>query len=279
MMTSILKLEFRIAIVIPVIVIFNTIIAAFNVYILIFPGGDFSFRSFLSMYWLSWAVGLIFPGQVGDVATLSSVLRRYDVKVSRSLGRSLVDKLISFLLMLIFSLCGLVGLKEWSPFCEGIYFWGTFFLIIIITSQYKFIIRSLFNWSPKLAEFLGNLLIEFTVTIKNYPFRVAVNVLLTFVKITLVGGCYWYVFRALGYSNFGFWQVVPLVALSSIIAYLPISFNGLGTVEVMGVYIFSTIGIEKSGVLSGYLILRAVVLILAWLPVWFWSFFDRKSHY
>lgn len=272
------QLDIRLVGTVTVLIILSTIIAAFNTHLLVNPESKVSFLSFLPLYWLSWAVGLVFPGQVGDVVTLSSIMRRHDVAVSRTLGRSLADKFISFILMLFFALWGVALLQGWS-FVDGWpFFLGAFTFLFLAIWQRTYIEHSLSLWSPRVAAFYQNTLVEIMASVRCYPLRVAINAFLTCIKIGLAGVSYWYMFRALGYCNLGIWNVVTLAALSSIIAYIPISFNGLGTVELVGVYIFSSLGVDKTGVLSGYLTLRSLVLVLAWLPVLIWLFSSRKTH-
>jgi uncharacterized membrane protein YbhN (UPF0104 family) len=259
-------------------ILLSTLIAAFNAHLLVNPESGVTFPAFLPLYWLSWAVGLVFPGQVGDIATLSTVMRRHDVTVTRTLGRSLADKLISLIFMLLFASWGVVNLQGWNFADRWPIFLGVFAFMVVVGWQYSYFGRLLSHWSPRAAEFYRNTLVEIIVSVQLYPYRVAMNAFLTCFKIGLAGSCYWFMFRALGYSDLGLLYVISLTSLSSIIAYLPISFNGLGTVELVGIYIFSTIGIDKSGVLSGYLTLRSLVLVLAWLPVLIWFLSRRKSN-
>jgi hypothetical protein len=51
-----------------------------------------------------------------------------------------------------------------------------------------------------------------------------------------------------------------------LVAYLPVSFNGIGTVELAGVALFGTVGVPAAAVFSGYMALRAMVLVIAWVP-------------
>ena len=57
-----------------------------------------------------------------------------------------------------------------------------------------------------------------------------------------------------------------LVTVSLLVAYIPVSFNGLGTVEITGILLFSLLGLGEELVLSSYLVLRATVMLIAWMP-------------
>jgi uncharacterized membrane protein YbhN (UPF0104 family) len=92
---------------------------------------------------------------------------------------------------------------------------------------------------------------------------------LTSVKIGAIGVAYWALFLALGFSE-DLFVIIPLVAASSIVAYAPVSVNGIGTVEAVGILLFSSVGIPETAVLSAYVTLRFLVLILAWGPAGLW---------
>ena len=199
--------------------------------------------------------------------------------LSQTLGRSLADKLISFALMLGFAFLGIfaalpgVSLTSCWPLMtltpvafSLIYWWRTPLLY------------TLNRWQPRLADFLSRTFREILHLARHHSVRIIINISLTVLKISLAGAAYWCIFRALGYVDVALWRVIPLVAASSLVAYLPISFNGLGTVEIAGVALFSAIGIDESSVLSAYLTLRIIVLTLAWLPVGLWLTLGQKSH-
>ena len=64
--------------------------------------------------------------------------------------------------------------------------------------------------------------------------------------------------------------MVPLVSACALVAYVPVSFNGIGTVEMAGVFVFGHLGIPGAGVLAAILCLRLIVIALAWIPASLW---------
>jgi hypothetical protein len=76
--------------------------------------------------------------------------------------------------------------------------------------------------------------------------------------------CYHAVFSSLGYG-LNVWKVgVSSIAAGSA-AYVPISVQGLGTVEAAAMWIFGRLSVPPSDVLSGFLALRAGMFLLALL--------------
>jgi uncharacterized membrane protein YbhN (UPF0104 family) len=120
------------------------------------------------------------------------------------------------------------------------------------------------------VRLLEPVLRELLETWRRHPRLLLVNFLLTWVKIGLTGFSYWCIFRSLGYDSLGSFEVLPPMAASSLVAYLPVTFNGLGTVELTGMALFAAIGLPEEGVLIAYLLLRLLVYTLAWVPVGLW---------
>ena len=260
-------------------ILIATFIGAYNTYLLVNLEDSLTFSIFLPRYWLAWAVGLVFPGQVGDIATLSAVMKRRGLNITQTLGRSLADKLISFVLMLGFGCWGIVTL----PGVSLASYWPLAILPLMVVAPLLYwqrhpIERFLKRRHHRILEFVQLTLRETVQAARYHPGRAAANMVMTSIKIGLIGSAYWCVFQALDHADIALWRVIPLVAASSLIAYLPISFNGIGTVEITGVALFSTLGIAEPTVLSAYLILRILVLALAWLPAGLWLIAGGQPH-
>jgi uncharacterized membrane protein YbhN (UPF0104 family) len=64
----------------------------------------------------------------------------------------------------------------------------------------------------------------------------------------------------------GFGSITIISQTAGLIAYVPISFNGLGTVEVSAIALFGAAGVEAAAVVSTYVALRLITMAVAWLP-------------
>lgn len=255
-----------------------TFVGAGNLFLLFELGRRPRFADFLPLYWISWAVGLVVPGQVGDVASVTVLLHRRGYSWRSILGRSLLDKFLSFAVLAAFAL---VGLSRWIGIgraaLTGIALAGLASGGLILAPRYLSSIARSGGLVGKWCELVRSLVADIRTFCLEFPLRVAINLLLTAVKTLLVGVSYWVVFRALGVGDISVWEVVPLMAASSLVAYLPISFNGIGTVEAAGLVIFGSLGLSHASVLAAYLALRSVVLILAWIPAAIWLSLRRKE--
>lgn len=246
-----------------------TLIGAFNAHLLVSRGGELTMRRFLPLYWVAWAIGLVVPGQVGDVAGMSVMLRRHDFDWHASIGRSLLDKAVSAGVMLAFAIGGIALL--WSPGSLSLaspWQW----IAAIATGALATGVALRWLWahtgasSPGLRGVAARTLREMLETSRRHPRRLGANLALTVVKTMLTGLAYYCVFRALSMHDLSPWAVTLVAAGSSIVAYLPVSFNGMGTVEAAGIALFGRMGVPPDAVLSAYLALRGIVLLLAWCP-------------
>jgi uncharacterized membrane protein YbhN (UPF0104 family) len=72
-------------------------------------------------------------------------------------------------------------------------------------------------------------------------------------------------FRALHTLPGNLFDVAVTANSAGLVAYIPISANGVGTVEAGGLYLFGLHGIAAPIVIATYLALRFANLALAWI--------------
>ncbi|HTT07463.1 MAG TPA: lysylphosphatidylglycerol synthase transmembrane domain-containing protein [Gammaproteobacteria bacterium] len=256
----------------------STLIGACNSHLFIGRDGTVPWSAFLPVYWVGWALNLIIPGQVGDIAGISALLRARHLPWHISVGRSLLDKIITIVIMTACAVAGL--LLVWHGYRKGqahfeyevqARFWLT--AAGLVAGMTALIVLALQSPSPNMTRFrlfLSDTLRELLITARHNPLRVLLNFMFTLVKIFLTGGAYWCMFRAFGESGIGVLPVTLIAAASSLVAYVPISVNGIGTVEIAGMLLFGVLQLPAATVLSAYLVLRVLVLILAWFPAGIW---------
>lgn len=247
-------------------IIAATLLGSFNAYLVVAIDSTVSYSKFLACYWFSWALGLVVPGQVGDVASLTLLLKRAGLDWSKIMARAVLDKFISFFVMAL--LAGL-ALFRYSAMVEietGAVAWIAATAVVLTAAAYylarKILATHKVAWVDKIRSSFKDL----AGFVRKRPALVAINFFGTTLKILLIGTAYWYVFLAGGAENPPWFEVILLVTVSSLVAYIPISFNGLGTVEVTGILLFSFLGLGQELVLSSYLVLRVTVLAIAWVP-------------
>lgn len=256
-------------------IIAASLLSAFNLHLLVNQAQEITFLRFIPIHWLSWAFNLIIPGQVGDLLTLSVLLRQYHLSWPIILGRTLVDKIISLLAVSLLALIGFFSIIK--PFQWHLSFrWGISSLIVIGFLVTLFYLLRRNHWVEKSVQAVLSIYYEMCSTIFRMPGKVLINFLLTWVKIVLLGLAYWAMFAAFGCKELLFWNLLSLTAISSLAAYVPISLNGLGVVESVAILLFATQGIAQATILSVYLTLRVVTLLSAWIPGGVWLLTHRS---
>jgi len=259
-------------------VILSTIIGSFNLYLFV-NQGEISFHHFFPIYWIAWAFGLIVPGQIGDMVSLSMFMRKHGLSWQVVIGRSLGDKVVTFAVLLLLASLGFSQVANTFDWNINFNLWVIW---VILLGSLGFYLLSRFRENlPRFLKNMGqnvnNIFAEIRNMIEHYPLRVVINFILTWLKVILIGVSYWAIFSALGFQELGVWDVLCLMAISSIAAYLPVSFNGLGVVEAVGVVIFATLGVPEAAIIAAYICLRILVLSISWIPVSLWMVFSFKQ--
>lgn len=250
-------------------VVGSTLLGAVNALLLLGRCGEIGWRAFLPIYWSAWAMGLVVPGQVGDVAAVAALLRHHRFEWHAALGRSLLDKLISFAVIAAFAGAGLASFAGRRLELDAVGALVALVPVAAIVLAARPLWRVTARVAPRLAALLARTAGELAATAREHPRRVGLNIVLTVAKVAVLGLSYWAMFRALG-QELAAPAVIALAMASALVAYLPVSFNGLGTVELAGVVLFGALGVGEAAVLAAYLCLRAVVLAVAWLPASIW---------
>jgi glycosyltransferase 2 family protein len=261
-------------------ILLSTILGAFNSYLMAAPGPTLKFAGFLRAYWVAWAFGQVIPGQIGDLLGMSLFLKRRGLTLPTAMGRLGVDKLLSLWCTLALS-GGLFFLYAEPPArLAGMLGCGAAMALILayLTSR---------KWGARvrldqgLAAHVAGILTEAHRVIATRPRAVAANALLTVVKLFVIGICYWAVFRALHAVPGGMLDVTITANSAGLIAYVPISANGVGTVEAGGVYLFGLRHLAPPLIIAAYLVLRFANLALAWggtAIVLLASLWSRRAH-
>jgi uncharacterized membrane protein YbhN (UPF0104 family) len=245
-------------------IMMGTVLGAWNCYVIAELRSAMSFRRFLPIYWRSWAIGISLPGQVADFLSTLWQLKGRSGELSLVAGRLLVDKAITLGLILALAtlLPALIGEAEIQVplmllglLCIGavLGLWSLGWAVANI------------HVAPR-NPWISRVLPIASAARQTPPRLVLSNGLLTLVKLMISGIAYWLVLRSIDSNTPDLLTTTVIAQSVGLIAYVPISFNGLGTVEVSAVGLFRSVGMSGASVLSAYLILRALTLIAAWIP-------------
>jgi uncharacterized membrane protein YbhN (UPF0104 family) len=246
-----------------------TLLGAYNAFLLVNRRDELAWRQFLPVYWIAWATGMLVPGQVGDIAATAALLHRHAMDWRHVIGRSVLDKVISLLIIGALGATGLlVVLYGWPAPASlaGALSAAAAGLAVLIVLARTGIARGRDDGAGGVRGQFMSVLRELHDTLAGHPLRIGVNFALSIVKAVLIGTAYWAALLAMGAETLVWARTVMLASTSSLVAYVPVSLNGMGVVEAAGVTLFGHLGVAAAIVLSAYLALRALSMSIAGVP-------------
>ena len=240
-------------------------LGSFNQYILFTAFSNLSYKTYLFAYFKAYAIGLLLPGQIGD-ASIALFLKSEGLYYSQTLSVYIMDKFLTFLLYVSALIIFIGDITGYSAI------FSSSFLIVFscLMSIMFYIFVKLASSFPvawqknRLLRFIHNTSSQLIFFAKHHPFLLFINFLLTFLKLGLVMFCYHAMLTALDY-NLSVWKVGLAALASGIVGYIPVSIQGLGTVEAVALLNFKILGVSPPDVLVCYLLLRSNNYILACL--------------
>ena len=213
------------------------------------------YATFLRSYAYGFSLGLLAPGQIGDV-TMVLFLRNGGVPVSKSGAAYTMDKLIT---LGVLSLLAAYGLLRYRLLSVGHLLIGVMILAGVAGVSWHLIARGgsgnrLFTAIRKIAREI----VEYRFHLKT----ILSNVLLTGLKWLVLCASFYLAFLAFGMTIR--WPDIGIIpVMSTLVGYIPISVAGIGTVEVSAVMLFKMLDVAESVVISAYLFLRSLQYLLA----------------
>ncbi|MBN1227913.1 MAG: flippase-like domain-containing protein [Deltaproteobacteria bacterium] len=238
------------------------LLGAMNMVVMLRPLVRMPFALMLGLYSRANMIALVVPGQVGD-AVIIKFFRKFSVPISQGTTIFGIDKLITMLWYGIITIAGFyllgneISREALTPKMNR--FWihiAVGFSLVIICFALYMILRQSWIWG-RIRNWIG---LSFTYI--NLGEKVIfADFCITFFRSLLLGCAYWFAIRAYGPPSF-FIHTLCFPIMAALVAYIPISFNGLGTVEVSLVFLFDKIGLEAAQVISAALTLRVLTIFL-----------------
>ena len=254
----------------------SVIIGPLNQYILFRTFNALTYKTFLISYFRAFAIGLLLPGRFGDAA-IGIFLKSEGLYYTQAFSAYLWDKYLTFMLYLAIVLLFFTKLTAKSNYI-ALLLWlllGLIFPLIIYSVLRTTTTKKKMRSEGRLARFSDNLLSQLLEFLKQHPCLLLINLFITCVKLFFVILSYHVTLVSLGYY-LKVWEVGLASLASGIVAYIPISIQGLGTVEAAALLNFKALSVSSADVLTCYLLLRTNTYLLA-LFAYFFTFLFRKK--
>ena len=236
------------------------LISAFCIKVLV--DAKISFSNMLKYYSLSWVFGLLLPSKLGEFS-LAFFLKKENIPLARGLSISLLDKIITFLLFFVISSFGifLFFTPVQSLILIAICFFIvlSFFLVLILNYD-----RLLFFLPQKYTSHFKDFIKETCFFFKYHRGRLYLNLFLSITRWGINAFILLLIFLSLGISV-NFFLIYIINAIIALVSLIPITINGLGIRQSIGVFLFSKMGINSAIALDMLLIQLILTYSFAFL--------------
>lgn len=240
----------------------SLVVGAFNVVILtraVLP--SVASLAIAKAFLRSWAIGMVAPGKFGDL-TYAHFLSSDDTNLAPGLAVGVVDKVVTFA---VTSAIAVVGLALFVSTGDAL--WGGAFalvataglLVIVFSKRLRGLART--RLLGKHAKRFTGFSTHVTTLLVRRRTVLALNIVLTVVRLVLMGIAIMLSFRALG-VDVALIDVIVIQAVGQLVSLIPITLAGLGVRQGTSIVLFDRIsGIPAAPVLSQSLIMAVVSYI------------------
>src|SRR3989344_3992432 len=232
--------------------VLSTLITALNLYLLFYPLQKIEPKKFLQYFFASRITSLILPGRFGEFS-LSYYLHEENINLGQGLAAVVTDKLISVACSMVLALIAVyIFMNGQHIAIVAIYMVVMLLLFVLMLSSTsrKFIKRWILRkYSHHFAGFSKTL---FSYERENKKMAL-LNMLFSWIQIVVVALSTKMIFLSLG-IEISLLTLILVSGLETLSNSIPITVNGLGVKQAIGVYVFSAIGVNPIITGARYLI-------------------------
>ena len=247
------------------------IIGAFNINLLLIPIKHMRFWDIFRYYCLSWSIGLVVPGKIGEFSLVYFLRKNEDIPIGKSAAVSLMDKFITIIIMLLIASFGLFIFFDQGTATKVFLASLAFLLgaaVLVFTDLGRNLIKRfiLRNHSGIFKGFSELMNLYF----RTHQDIIYLNLFLTFAKYLFTSLSGYLLFLSFG-IQVSFLYILVIVTTANLLSLIPITIDGLGIRESVAVFLYSKIGVMPA-VVGGFYLLSLIIKYLYALV-----FFSRFS--
>ena len=210
------------------------------------------------------ALSMVMPGRIGDIGLIYFLKDK--LNTNESLALLLIDKIITLFIAGFLASIGICYFYKWiyglAFFVAYIFFFTVLILIIRkdvvlpVEGQNKFK-KIIINFREQIAK---------GVSCRS---GIAINFIFTLFRIVLSAFSFVLVISWFG-INVSIWDVILVQAVVQIATILPISYMGIGLVEVINIHLLGKVGVDASIILAASLALRSIQVLFYLFIFFIW---------
>lgn len=231
----------------------SVVIAAFNLKIMLEPFKKIVFWKVLNYTLISNRIASLFlPGRIGEYSVIF-MLKKEGIDLGVSAAAVTFDKIITLGVSALIALSGMMFFFEGSVLLKTVIglavvgLVGAFAMTPFVRGIIKrYILR---KYASKFTGFSSTLFSYFRKNIMAS----ALNLVITLIRVVVIALSAYFMFAALG-SYPSPWLIIAIGGIETISTILPITMNGLGVKQSVGVYLYSLIGVGTAVTSARYVI-------------------------
>jgi uncharacterized protein (TIRG00374 family) len=251
----------------PLIIItllFGFVLSAINTWVLCWPFKKISLIKIIKYTFFTAFFAIFIPGKLADLLMIH-FLRKEDLTMNQSTITVFFDKIISLFAKVILGLIGAIFiLKQFNFLFIGIPLITLAIIILILLAvNSKVFVRFIKKYVLRKYSSIWKGISKDLKDYKNkYKIYLGYNFFVTLIKSFFEALLFFLLFLSFG-QHTNIVEVFFVFALLSILILLafPIGISGLGIRELMGITIFSTIGIDPAVVFNSFMLRITIIYI------------------
>ncbi len=224
-----------------------------NVYMLIDTlKNKIKYSDFFAYYTNSRIASLFLPGRIGDFS-LTFFTKRHKISIGESGAVLLLDKIITLIIYSLLAAVGFYILLDMNIIVYLLLFGivGIVALIILLNNKVRQFIRK--KILGKRAVIFKGFSKFFFDIVKKHKIRLLLNILNTFLRITVLSISYYFIFLSLG-VELALFSIILVESIISIAIMIPITINGMGVKESIGIFLYGILLVSSEITAARYVL-------------------------
>ncbi|GEM_PF-1517548 len=235
-----------------VLFVFSLLTAALNLHIILRPLKVIAWERFLTYYFASRITTLILPGRLGEFS-ITYFLEKESINLGRGIAAVITDKLTTTFCSVVIGLLGSYFLFGKDHVLAIVIYIGLLFsfFALLLSKKIRYFIRKFIL--RKYAHHFQGFSITLFSYVKEHKWLTLLNTFITLFRIVLIAFSAKIIFLSIG-EHVPLTTLILVEGLETLSTLIPLTINGLGIKQAVGIYVFSKIGISPEISGTRYLI-------------------------
>ena len=253
-LNTVTKMELSLFLVSIVVYLSFFLVGTFNLKLLVDSlASKVGFFKLLRYYFLSWSIGMVVPGRIGDFSIIY-FLKKENIPLGEGAVVPLIDKFITMMVISIISVIGFITLPFFTELdivkLSLFLFGGVLFVAVIMTNMGRNFIKRyiLRDYSLKFKGFSKT----FFYFLRKRKRVLLLNFIMTSIRVSIASLVYYTLFLSLG-QEISLFYIILIYSIGTILALIPLTPSGLGIREAVSFFLYNQIGIPYEITATVYL--------------------------